>query len=144
MLIFGCRKQISCGLGIHLNTSMPLKQRHEIWSNSHPILKTLAFWKVSISQVSEQISVRWQQAISLTRMMCTLNIWTRVILEDFLSQVRIWVRFILCNQPAVTRGKVHDLRLVLDDWINFTAQTSTNANMEPSSFTWRAPKKCMG
>ena len=42
------------------------------------------------------------------------------------------------------KSKVHDLRLVLDDWINFTAQTSTNANMEPSSFTWRAPKKCMG
>ena len=42
------------------------------------------------------------------------------------------------------KSKVHDLRLVLDDWINFTAQTSTNAYMEPSSFTWNAPKKCRG
>ena len=44
------------------------------------------------------------------------------------------------------KSKVHDLRLVLDDWINFTARMSTNASkpsMGLSSFSWRAPKKCM-
>ena len=42
------------------------------------------------------------------------------------------------------KSKVHDLRLVLDDWINFTAQVSTNASTGTSPFTWRAPKKCVG
>ncbi|XP_050262585.1 uncharacterized protein At4g15970-like [Quercus robur] len=42
------------------------------------------------------------------------------------------------------KSKVHDLRLVLDDWINFTAQVSTNASTGTTPFTWRAPKKCVG
>ncbi|KAM3761182.1 hypothetical protein ACB098_01G248500 [Castanea mollissima] len=44
------------------------------------------------------------------------------------------------------KSKVHDLRLVLDDWINFTARMSNNGSkpsMGLSSFSWRAPKKCM-
>ena len=44
------------------------------------------------------------------------------------------------------KSKVHDLRLVLDDWINFTARMSINASkpsMGLSSFSWRAPNKCM-
>ena len=41
------------------------------------------------------------------------------------------------------KSKVHDLRLFLDDWINFTIQISANASMGSSSFSWRAPKKCI-
>ncbi len=41
------------------------------------------------------------------------------------------------------KRKVYDLRLVLDDWINFTTQISANASLGSSSFSWRAPKKCI-
>lgn len=38
--------------------------------------------------------------------------------------------------------KVHDLRLFLDDWRNFTALSADNVNSKESFFTWRAPNKC--
>lgn len=41
------------------------------------------------------------------------------------------------------KSKVHDLRLLLDDWINFTAKLSANVSLGPYPFSWRAPKKCM-
>ncbi|KAJ7974791.1 Glycosyltransferase [Quillaja saponaria] len=41
-------------------------------------------------------------------------------------------------------SKVQDLRLVLDDWINFTAGSSVNTTSGPLSSSWRAPKKCSG
>lgn len=37
-------------------------------------------------------------------------------------------------------SKVHDLKLVLDDWSNFTGQSSNNSLGTLSS--WRAPDKC--
>lgn len=41
------------------------------------------------------------------------------------------------------KSKVHDLRLVFDDWINYTAPLSANVSLGSSSFSWRAPKKCI-
>lgn len=41
------------------------------------------------------------------------------------------------------RSKVHDLRLVLDDWINFRARLSENHSLEFMALRWRAPHKCL-
>ncbi|KAK4846145.1 hypothetical protein QYF36_013578 [Acer negundo] len=38
-------------------------------------------------------------------------------------------------------NKVHDLRMLLDDWRNFTG---LSADLKESSITWRAPEKCKG
>ncbi|KAK0590417.1 hypothetical protein LWI29_026768 [Acer saccharum] len=41
-------------------------------------------------------------------------------------------------------NKVHDLRMLLDDWRNFTGLSTEHAGLKESSFTWRAPEKCKG
>lgn len=41
-----------------------------------------------------------------------------------------------------TESKVHDLKLLLEDWKNFTKKTSMEDWSSP--FTWRAPSKCKG
>ncbi|XVE84146.1 hypothetical protein DITRI_Ditri16bG0146400 [Diplodiscus trichospermus] len=41
-------------------------------------------------------------------------------------------------------SKIHDLKLVLDDWRNFTALSANGASSKWSPFSWRAPQKCIG
>ncbi|KAL5797177.1 hypothetical protein ACOSQ2_001997 [Xanthoceras sorbifolium] len=39
-------------------------------------------------------------------------------------------------------NKVHDLKLLLDDWRNFTSPSPERTSLKGSFFTWRAPEKC--
>ncbi|XWS44012.1 hypothetical protein CRYUN_Cryun15aG0008700 [Craigia yunnanensis] len=41
-------------------------------------------------------------------------------------------------------SKIHDLKLVLDDWRNFTELSANNASSKWSPLSWRAPQKCVG
>lgn len=41
------------------------------------------------------------------------------------------------------RSKVHDLNLVLHDWINFRTSSSDNYTLPHTAFRWRAPNKCL-
>ncbi|KAI4350521.1 hypothetical protein L6164_004970 [Bauhinia variegata] len=42
------------------------------------------------------------------------------------------------------QSKVHDLRLLLEDWINFRAQSSQNNTSKPMVLQWRTPQQCRG
>ncbi|XP_059450066.1 uncharacterized protein At4g15970-like [Corylus avellana] len=61
--------------------------------------------------------------------------------EDSKDMSEVYTMHAACCDNV--KHKVHDMRLLLDDWINFTAKLSANASLGPSSFSWRAPKKCM-
>ncbi|XP_017974446.1 PREDICTED: uncharacterized protein LOC18600996 [Theobroma cacao] len=41
-------------------------------------------------------------------------------------------------------SKIHHLKLVLDDWRNFTELSAKNASSKWSPSSWRAPQKCTG
>ncbi|XVF16214.1 hypothetical protein REPUB_Repub10bG0012500 [Reevesia pubescens] len=41
-------------------------------------------------------------------------------------------------------SKIHDLKLVLDDWSNFKQLSANNASSKWSPLSWRAPQKCIG
>lgn len=41
-------------------------------------------------------------------------------------------------------SKMHDLKLVLDDWRNFMELSANNATSKWSPLSWRAPPKCVG
>ncbi|KAI4348304.1 hypothetical protein L6164_009039 [Bauhinia variegata] len=62
---------------------------------------------------------------------CQLN-------KDRLSDVYT-MRANCCNN---LRSKVHDLRLLLDDWINFRAHSSRKNTLEPMILKWRTPQQC--
>ncbi|GMJ04343.1 hypothetical protein like AT4G19975 [Hibiscus trionum] len=40
-------------------------------------------------------------------------------------------------------NKIHDLKLVLDDWRNFMQLSASNVSSKPSPLSWRAPEKCI-
>ncbi|XP_022751858.1 uncharacterized protein At4g15970-like [Durio zibethinus] len=41
-------------------------------------------------------------------------------------------------------SKIHDLKLVLDDWRKFRELSANNGSSKWSPLSWRAPQKCIG
>lgn len=55
-----------------------------------------------------------------------------------MSQI-VTIRANCCDS---VQSKVHDMKLLLEDWRHFTELTTEETSVQGSSFAWRAPSKC--
>ncbi|XP_040932058.1 uncharacterized protein At1g28695 [Gossypium hirsutum] len=71
--------------------------------------------------------------------------------NGFIDLIRIKVSYFSENQIYTIQAnccedidsKIHDLKLVLDDWRKFKELSANNASSKRSPLSWRAPQKCI-